>query len=374
MLPIVALLVGMIACVVTALTAPAPRAMPGEGDVALYRAIVERVRAGEGYYDAAGSELRGRGYGLRSPLNWRMPTLAYLAATPIAKPLLIVVAAVAVALGLRFAKEEGGIGLAAAAALVLPSVLLPTVLGDTYLMPELWAGTLILLSIMLVARRPLLSVAPAIAALFIRELAAAYVIVLFVHLVRRGDKKVGPAILVGCGLIAFAGFYLWHRSAVAGHVLPTDAAYPGSYFTLQGLPFLLATSRQAAYLLVQPLWVTAIYLPLAIFGLFQLPQAIRPVAAATALTYLVLFTVAGKPFNDYWGLLLSPVLTVSFLFALARVIPLRLRRSGLRQIPVATRRTGALPGEGSAPSRPSGPRILPGSPEGRPCSPGRSAA
>src|SRR5947209_2322229 len=35
------------------------------GDVELYKAVVARVRAGEGYYDAAGAELRARAYPLR---------------------------------------------------------------------------------------------------------------------------------------------------------------------------------------------------------------------------------------------------------------------------------------------------------------------
>ncbi len=34
----------------------------GEGDVALYRAEVQRTRQGEGYYQAVATELRERGY------------------------------------------------------------------------------------------------------------------------------------------------------------------------------------------------------------------------------------------------------------------------------------------------------------------------
>ena len=43
------------------------------GDVALYRAEVERVHAGENYYQVAGQELVARGYPTASVFNWRTP-------------------------------------------------------------------------------------------------------------------------------------------------------------------------------------------------------------------------------------------------------------------------------------------------------------
>src|SRR5262245_19616252 len=45
----------------------------GPGDVALYQAEVERIRAGESYYEAAANELPARGYPTRSVFNWRTP-------------------------------------------------------------------------------------------------------------------------------------------------------------------------------------------------------------------------------------------------------------------------------------------------------------
>jgi hypothetical protein len=50
----------------------------GPTDGLLFRRIVDRVRAGEGYYEAAGREQRARGYPTRSPFNWRLPTFAWL--------------------------------------------------------------------------------------------------------------------------------------------------------------------------------------------------------------------------------------------------------------------------------------------------------
>ena len=45
----------------------------GSSDIELYRAEVERIRHGEGYYDAAAAELIARGYPTQSVFNWRTP-------------------------------------------------------------------------------------------------------------------------------------------------------------------------------------------------------------------------------------------------------------------------------------------------------------
>ena len=48
------------------------------GDVALYRAEVDRIHRGEGYYQAAAAELTARGYPTRSVFNWRTPLPVWL--------------------------------------------------------------------------------------------------------------------------------------------------------------------------------------------------------------------------------------------------------------------------------------------------------
>ncbi len=50
----------------------------GPGDVALYRAEVDRIHHGEGYYQAAATELTVRGYPTRSVFNWRTPLPMWL--------------------------------------------------------------------------------------------------------------------------------------------------------------------------------------------------------------------------------------------------------------------------------------------------------
>jgi hypothetical protein len=57
--------------------------MKGKGeDLRCYQAIIDRMRVGEGYYKAAGHELRARGYAVASVFNWRLPTLVWLMSLP----------------------------------------------------------------------------------------------------------------------------------------------------------------------------------------------------------------------------------------------------------------------------------------------------
>ena len=56
----------------------AERQKRGAGDVALYRAEVDRIHNGEGYYQAAAAELTARGYPTRSVFNWRTPLPMWL--------------------------------------------------------------------------------------------------------------------------------------------------------------------------------------------------------------------------------------------------------------------------------------------------------
>ena len=54
--------------------APPPGRSADSGDVALFRAIVDDMRAGHPYYDAFGTQLT-RHYPVRSLFNWRTPLL-----------------------------------------------------------------------------------------------------------------------------------------------------------------------------------------------------------------------------------------------------------------------------------------------------------
>ena len=199
----------------------------GPSDVVLYRAEVDRIHDGEGYYQAAAHELTTRGYPTRSVFNWRTPLpiwlLGKLPAVVLGQVLLggmslalMLMAFKALAreeeLAVAVASVEGkrgrspfvrrpmprvGAGLRgipaggkrslvgdgslflrralfcpAACALWLTGPLLLTILNDLFVMPVLWAGVLIGLSVCAYGLgRPGLGVAFGLAAVFFRELA-----------------------------------------------------------------------------------------------------------------------------------------------------------------------------------------------------------
>ena len=135
------------------------------GDVALYRAEVARIRHGERYYQAAAAELTARGYPTRSVFNWRTPLpvwlLGKLPAVVLGKALPGGLALALLLMAFEAVSSNNSRGLTApgriapgrtvgitpiGCALLLTGPLLPTVLGDLFMMPVLWAGVLIGLS------------------------------------------------------------------------------------------------------------------------------------------------------------------------------------------------------------------------------------
>jgi hypothetical protein len=154
----------------------------GPGDVALYRAEVDRIRDGYHYYDAVSAELHARGYPTRSVFNWRTPLPVWLIAKLpdlfTAKLLLGLGAATLVWLAFQLLVNEGALGDGLLGVALLSGALIPCLLGDLLVMPELWAGVLLALSAVCFGlERRTAGVLAGIAALFFRELAAPYVLV-----------------------------------------------------------------------------------------------------------------------------------------------------------------------------------------------------
>src|SRR5262245_32279287 len=133
-------------CVFVALTRTT-LSTPGSGeadsDGHLYRRIVERVHGGEGYYEAAGDELRTRGYPTGAVFNWRPPVYAWVIGKlpePVwAQVVLVLAAAAALLLAYTAVERRAGVGPAAAAAVALVPALGWALLGNVFLFTELWA-------------------------------------------------------------------------------------------------------------------------------------------------------------------------------------------------------------------------------------------
>lgn len=299
-------------------------------DVGVYQRIVERVHFGENYYEAAHDELTANRFGTRSVFNWRTPlylsSLALLPSREVAQAALITLTLVAYGFGVAWFWRVGGraFGLLAALALFLNLgiVLAPVAV----LFSELTAGILILLSASAygVRQRTIGFVAGALA-LFVRELAGLYVLVCIWRAWReRAWIELGAWVVV---LVGYAAFFAWHYQNVMAQIGPDDLGYQDSWIAFGGAAFVLATAAFNGVFTLLPLWATAAVLPIALIGVVGW-QGLGWQRAVTAIAaYVAAFAVVGKAFNDYWGLLYTPLLMLALPWAIAafRDIAVRLR-------------------------------------------------
>ena len=286
---------------------------PGEGDIALYRAEVDRIHAGEGYYQAAAAELTARGYPTRSVFNWRTPLPMWLIgrmpAAVLGKALLGGLALVLFLAAFEaLAREENNlIRRPLACALLLTGPLMLCILGDLIVMPVLWAGVLIALSICAYGvGRPWLGLVLGLAAVLFRDLALPYCI-LAAGIAWRTNRR---AELRGwiLGLAAWLGLFALHWRQVADLITPQALAHSQGWIQFGGAGFVIATAQMNAYLLLLPQWVTALYLAAAMFGFagWHTPLGLR--AGLTACLFMAAFAAVGHEFNQYWGSLIAPLL------------------------------------------------------------------
>jgi hypothetical protein len=404
------------------------REQRGEGDVALFRAMVDRMRNGVGFYQASAAEMTARGYPTRSVFNWRMP-LPFLPLSKLPRVewaryifgalslLLMILAFEALArdgdiegdspifaaqVGRKgdspifaaqngtkgdspiFALQDGTKGdspifaahvgrkgdspifaaqngtkgdspifaaqkmgqspyIGFGCVVLLSGPLLFDVLGDLYVMPELWAGVLIALSLCAYGiGRPKLGMGFGLIALFVRELALPYCLLCagmallrYVNLkknkvVTKGDspifasqvgtkgdspifasQKLGqsPEMLGwAIGLTAWLIFWGWHWWNVSGMIGPEALSHKQGWIRFGGAGFVLATAQMNAYLLLLPPWVAAMYFAFAMFGLGGWHTALGTRIGLTVCLYALFFAVVGQDFNQYWGSLIAPLL------------------------------------------------------------------
>jgi hypothetical protein len=297
------------------------RKSPPGGDIVLFRAVVERVRAREPYYAAMRAELRARAYPTASIFNWRPPaTFQLLARAPGAAHLLMVTLAVlSLALTVVVFRNSPPLITLTAVLLQLGGALLPAIPTDGLYLPETWAGIFLLLSALAYTVGAVgVAVSCVTAAVCARELALPYALVCCgVALYQRRMREVGYYTIGGC---VFVAYYSAHAIAVTGHVQPGDMHHISSWIAFGGWQFVVRTVAMGGWFLVLPPWVAAVGAVVVLASLWG-PADVR--LKAMVLIYLVGFCVVGQSFNTYWGLMTGPswaLATVYGLMGLQRLI------------------------------------------------------
>lgn len=303
-------------------------------DASVYRAIVERVRKGEPYEQAAVTEQRLTAFPVRPFLAVRPPALAtVLALVPMniavgAELLLVVIVIGAWALRLRTGGFDGR-QTAWSTFLVFTGVVMAATGEPATVYHETWAGLLIALSLALRTDRHFwAAVVFGLLAALVRELAMPYLLVMafFAAMERRRTEALAFSLALALALTALA----WHARQVMALTNPGDMASPG-WMALGGWPFVLATAKWSAIVAVAGAWSAAVIVPLSIFGAGGWKDGGGLRLLALLVGYSLGFMVLGRPENRYWGLMTAPLVGVGLALAPWALIDLgrrALARSG----------------------------------------------
>jgi hypothetical protein len=223
------------------------------------------------------------------------------------KAILIGLAIVAMLLAFEWTAREGGRGPSALCVLLMIGAALPCFLSNYFVMPVLWAGALIAISVCACGiDRPKLGVVSGIAAVFVRDLAGPYCV--FGLAAALWQRRMKEAEMWAVGLSAYAVLFGGHWWAVDALQTPADVAQPQSWVQFGGAAFLISAVQLNGFLLVLPQWVSAIYFPLALLGFASWSSPAGQRAGLAAMMYVVLFAMIGQPFNQYWGAMIAPLL------------------------------------------------------------------
>ncbi len=299
---------------------------PRDDDLALYDRVIARIGQGENYYAAAADEHRKSDYPLRPGVAMRLPTLAYLdlalgdrgqgaeALVPgeLFAALALLVATVW-AWWRRLGAEPGGQRYQAIGTALM---FMGASLGLNryyFVLHELWAGMLIALSLGLhrPGQRWLGAVLVAALALAIREHALPFVLLMAVLALWRRDWKESAA--WGLLIAAFCAYLVVHLHYVALQVRPDDVVGP-SWLALRGLSGWLSSVALSSNLRFLPHFVAGPLILLMVLGWAGWRSPLGTTATLLFLGYGLLFMIAGRPDNFYWGAVIAPAMFVGLAF------------------------------------------------------------
>ena len=280
------------------------------GDIFLYKAEVDRIRAGEGYYQAAAEELPTRNYPTASVFNWRTPLPMWLIGRlpdPLARWLLIAAGISAMLMAYLAAKREqpNRLRMAIPLVLLLTWSMFPCLQGDLYMLAEIWAGVLFALSL----------AAYGVSAASWRGGGAGGALRagLDAPLLPAGPAP-GPSAAAAEGdnglFRGSDGLGCFLRAALLGGQ-PLDRAgalsHQHGWVRFGGLSFVLVLTQANAVLVTMPVWITVIFFTLAMVGFAGWQTDWGRRLALTAAIYVAAFSIVGQEFNNYWGHMIAPL-------------------------------------------------------------------
>ena len=299
---------------------------PRDDDLALYDRVIQRISRGESYYAAAADEHRKSDYPLRPGVAMRLPTLAYLdlwlgdrgQGAEVLVPgelaaALALLLAVVWAWWRRLGDEPGG---ARFQLIGTALMFMGASLGLNryyFVLHELWAGMLIALSLALhrPGRRWLGALLVAGLALAIREHVLPYVALMAALALWRRDWKESAA--WGALIAVFFAYVAVHLQFVAQQVRPDDVIGP-SWLALRGLSGWLSSVALSSNLRFLPHFIAGPLILLMVLGWAGWRSALGTTATLLFLGYGLLFMIAGRADNFYWGAVIAPAMFVGLAF------------------------------------------------------------
>ena len=294
-------------------TPPRPR----DFDLALYDRVIERLRGGENYYDFIAEEQRKAEFPLRPAVAVRLPTLAYIDAwlgdTGQSFAAVALLLAVIAAWWRRLGTEPGA---SKQRVVAIALLLFGASLGTAryfFTLHELWAGMLLALAFAL--HRPgkwVASLAVAALAVAIREHALPFILLMAAMALWRRDWKEGAA----WSLLAAAFFAALavHIHMVNAMVVPSDGLSK-PWMALRGLTGWTSSITLSSNLRFLPHWLAGPIVILCVFGWCAWKSPAGAFGALLYLGYGVLFMLAGRPDNYYWGFMVTPALFIGLALA-----------------------------------------------------------
>ncbi len=316
---------------------PAPaKSAQDDGDLLLYEAIVGRMQAGQGYYQAAIAEQRRREYPLRPFVTVRLPTLAYIIALlgkTFAQALMLAIwVAALIAWRARLKPHMllpiwGTMG----AALIFCSVG-PITRVHYVTVHELWAGGLLTLALALYRPgRWLPSLLVAASALAIREHCLPFILLMVANAVWQRNWRETAA---WCGVIfGFALVLGLHWQMVTHLTLASDHASPG-WLKLGGVHGAMMYYFQTSWLRLLPGYIGYPLLVLSLFGWLSWRHWRGVLVSLCLIGYGLIFAIIGRSDTFYWGFLMGPLLGMGMVF-LRISLPDLVRAAWPRQLDLA---------------------------------------